>query len=295
MYIHFKIENQFLSQQKLNFALLEKCFHTHTFSRNLELVTVNKLSKVKGLQVTDDNVSKEPLTLMYSWMLAKDQHVMKYSKLYLDKGINVLKIKISLFDLLLPTRGTQIVAGQVLDFLHLNPHFGPLLVHGFSVGAYVFSESMVKVSDDMDYHGPILKRFVGQIWDSGADIYQIPRGIPKSVSNNKLLQNSMEKYLRWYLNFNYDTATCHYERASEAMHANVLNAPGLVIFSKTDPISDYSVNMSVIRDWEKNTNVAIFTKAFENSSHVGHFQKYRKEYEAEVLAFLEKSRNVAIC
>lgn len=41
-------------------------------------------------------------------MLAKDQHVMKYSKLYLDKGINVLKIKISLFDLLLPTRGTQV-------------------------------------------------------------------------------------------------------------------------------------------------------------------------------------------
>lgn len=39
----------------------------------------------------------------------------------------------------------QVAADQVLQFLHANPSHSPVLIHGFSVGGYVFSEVMVKV------------------------------------------------------------------------------------------------------------------------------------------------------
>lgn len=42
----------------------------------------------------------------------------------------------------------QIAAEQVLNFLHANPSYGPLMVHGLSVGAYLFMEVMGKVSHE---------------------------------------------------------------------------------------------------------------------------------------------------
>ncbi|KAL7645701.1 UNVERIFIED_CONTAM: hypothetical protein RMT77_002578 [Armadillidium vulgare] len=242
---------------KLYINTIQKCsVHIHSFTRNMQLISNDKVSEINGLEVLDPRVNSRPLTLLYTWMLAKDKHVIKYSKFYLDRGIEVLRVRLSLFDLLRPTKGSQVVAEQMLQFLHANPNFGPLTVHGFSAGGYLFCESMVKIVDNMDLHGPLLKRFVGQIWDSVGDIYQIPYGLPRAVTSNEVLQRSMEKYLRWYMNFNYETATRHYERSSEMMHENTLNVPGLFIFSKVDPVSDESVNMPVVRKWEKNGQIA---------------------------------------
>ncbi|MCL4115743.1 UNVERIFIED_CONTAM: hypothetical protein GTU68_044616 [Idotea baltica] len=238
-------------------------------------------------KISDSKVTDRPLTLLYSWMLAKDKHMMKYSKFYTDRGINVLKVRISPFDLLRPVKGSQVLAEQVLKFLHSNPSISPLLVHGFSVGAYTFCESMAKVEADRETHGPLLKRFVGQIWDSAVDIYGIPEGLPRAITTNKVLQKSMKKYLTWYMKSNYETATRHYERSSQMMHANIPSTPGLFIFSKSDPVSYPAMNLAVVNSWEQKGHTA-FTKCFESSPHVAHFTKHKKEYEEEVTAFLER-------
>ncbi|RXG70363.1 hypothetical protein Avbf_01000 [Armadillidium vulgare] len=109
------------------------------------------------------------------------------------------------------------------------------------------------------------------------------------------------------------------------MHENTLNVPGLFIFSKVDPVSDESVNMPVVRKWEKNGqifvhiflksfllnfsyfvafltlnkidltrwkclrgDISVYTKCFADSPHVSHYLKYKREYEDELTAFLEK-------
>ncbi|KAB7503882.1 hypothetical protein Anas_05916 [Armadillidium nasatum] len=308
---------------KLYINTIQKCsVHIHSFTRNMQLISNDKVSEINGLEVLDPRVNSRPLTLLYTWMLAKDKHVIKYSKFYLDRGIEVLRVRLSLFDLLRPTKGSQVVAEQMLQFLHANPNFGPLTVHGFSAGGYLFCESMVKVVDNMDLHGPLLKRFVGQIWDSVGDIYQIPYGLPRAVTSNEVLQRSMEKYLRWYMNFNYETATRHYERSSDMMHENTLNVPGLFIFSKVDTsfrrVCQYASGSQMggkwknylifqekcllvvlcttfQRHWElmifyRNVYqfLMVYTKCFADSPHVSHYLKYKREYEDELTAFLEK-------
>jgi hypothetical protein len=56
---------------------------------------------------------------------------------------------------------------------------------------------MVKMSRDPERYQPVTDRIVGHIWDSAADLTEIPVGIPKAVfPNNAVLQATVEKYIR---------------------------------------------------------------------------------------------------
>ena len=60
---------------------------------------------------------------------------------------------------------------------------------------------MFQIDKNLDRHGPLVDRFVGQIWDSGVDIYGIPDGVPMAITNNKIIQASLKKYLMWVAMF----------------------------------------------------------------------------------------------
>lgn len=69
-------------------------------------------------------------------------------------------------------------------------------MHGFSVGGYLWGECMVQMTRDTDRYRDILDRFCGQIWDSAADITEIPVGVPKAMfPNNKTLENALRSYM----------------------------------------------------------------------------------------------------
>lgn len=276
-------------QGSLPLLLHVRDFHSRKFSRNVEFFTASDVPLPKNtMQVATSLSSDErPLTLLFCWLMAKERHIRKYAQFYTNMGIDVLKVRISPFDLLRPTKGSQIAADQVLNFLHANPSHGPLMIHGLSVGAYVFMEVLGKIEQDMEKHGHLLNRFVGQIWDSAVDMYGIPDGVPRAITNNISLQRNIKKYLLWYLRAHYNTATVHYERASAKMHENFLGAPGLIFFSNSDPVSTPEMNAVVYKKWEAK-NIPVYTRCWKDSPHVSHYLRYRKEYEAEVLAFMER-------
>lgn len=71
---------------------------------------------------------------------------------------------------------------------------------------------------------------------------------------------------RWYLKIQYDTATVHYERASQKMHQNFVGVPGLFLFSDNDPVSTPEMNARVYKKWEaKGHKVIMQTAFFENN------------------------------
>ncbi|KAK7071077.1 hypothetical protein SK128_024599 [Halocaridina rubra] len=264
-------------------------FHSYKVSKHLEFFTSSDIPIPKDtMQIASLLSTKNrPLTLLFCWLMAKDRHIKKYADFYNNHGIDVLRIKVTPFDVLRPTKGAQVAANEVLDFLLANPSHTPMLVHGLSVGAYLFSELMVKVKNDMDSHGHLLSRFIGQIWDSGVDLQGIPEGLPTSITSNVALQNSMRKYLEWYLKIKYKTSTIHYERASAIIHENFIHTPSLVMFSDNDPISTPAMNATIYRKWEAK-NIPVYTKCFKGSPHVSHYMVHRKEYEDVITAFLER-------
>lgn len=52
----------------------------------------------------------------------------------------------------------QLIAEEVLQFLHHNTSCQPLFLHGFSVGAYLWGEILVKMNQEKQSYQPIKDR-----------------------------------------------------------------------------------------------------------------------------------------
>lgn len=67
-----------------------------------------------------------PLTLLFCWLMAKEKHIRKYAKMYTNMGMDVLKVRVSPFDLLRPTKGSQV--GYILQYFWLQEKLSSISV-----------------------------------------------------------------------------------------------------------------------------------------------------------------------
>lgn len=121
----------------------------------------------------------QPLVMIFSWLQSKQKHLMKYAQVYIDQGFDVAIVQVSAWQLLWPVRGTQQVAEDIVNFLSNNDYYRQVVIHGFSVGGYVFGECLAHMNKDRKKYQSTVDRIVSQIWDSAADITEIPVGVPK--------------------------------------------------------------------------------------------------------------------
>lgn len=84
----------------------------------------------------------------------------------------------------------------MLTFLKQNESYQQILLHGFSVGGYMWGEALDLMESNKEKYSGITDRIVGQVWDSIAGISQIPIGFPRAVfPKNMMLQSMLRKYL----------------------------------------------------------------------------------------------------
>lgn len=259
-------------------------------TKNLKLVTEDqrKFEKdPKTLRLTQ-NSSDRPLVLILSWLLGKPKHLSKYAKLYIDQGFDVLITEITPWQLLWPAKGSQKVALDLVTFLASNDYYKQTMVHGFSVGGYIWGEAIGQMENDRARFQPVIDRIVGQVWDSAADITEIPQGVPRAVfPKNAALQRALHNYMMYHMKTFHETATRHYIRSSQLFHTNIVHAPALFFVSKTDPVGAESSNRRVVDNWIS-MGIDVTWKCFDRSPHVGHFMKHRDEYISYLMAHLQK-------
>uniref|UniRef100_A0A6A7FNZ2 Transmembrane protein 53-like n=1 Tax=Hirondellea gigas TaxID=1518452 RepID=A0A6A7FNZ2_9CRUS len=231
------------------------------------------------------NKEHRPLVLMYPWLMAQDKHVEKYTRLYTDLGIDVLKVTIRPLALLNPVPRAQVAAAEVLEFLLEKEDFNKLFIHGMSVGGYGFMEVMTKMEQNEDRYLCIRSRFTGQVWDSPCDLPGLKEGVARSVTDNQRLQAWVMDALDWFLEFRYQKATRHYVKTQDMFHKNYLDAPALYLYSRADVVSKANINTDLADNWN-GRGYQVFSKVFNESKHVGHYSKYKVEYKANIYAFL---------
>lgn len=181
----------------------------------------------------------------------------------------------------------QVVAAETLKFLENNKSYAPIVMHGFSVGAYQMGEIMLQMSRDMDRYGSILDRFVCQIWDSAADITEIPVGLPKSIfPKNERMQSALRNYTLYHMKTFHNQATIHYMRSSQMFHSTLLKAPALFFVSENDLIGPPSSNHAVRENWER-ANIKVTFKCWPRSQHAAHLIQHRDEYLDTLFQHLE--------
>lgn len=284
--IGFSSHQQFYTN--ISSAFFIRNISTLRITKNIELITNEKLNaKVSNLKlsVRED----KPLVVCMTWLMAKRKNVMKYANLYLEQGFNVLHITPTPWQVLWPAKGIQLVAKDVLNFLKVNDNYTPLLVHGFSVGAYLWGEILVRVSLEKEKYQCVLDKVCGQIWDSSVDVTEIHIGLPPAVfPGNKVLQNALQQYIRYHLKTFHKAATAHYIRGSQMYHTDTVRAPALIFVSTRDSIGSVRANKQARESWEA-MGIPVYWNCFDKSSHVGHFRLYPDVYKAELYAFLEKT------
>ncbi|KAK3586297.1 hypothetical protein CHS0354_002798 [Potamilus streckersoni] len=230
---------------------------------------------------------ERPLLLLFGWMLAKKRHLNKYGNMYLSKGFDVMTIQVKPYQILIPTK-IQKVVQNVLDHLEQDPKTPrrPIMVHGLSVGGYVYGEMLVKLKNAPDRYDAIRKGLRGQIFDSVIDFDGIPKGFSAALTKNRMIRASVRKCLEGYFRVFEKSISCHYKRSSDSFKDNELQLPSLMMYSLSDPVCNPEVIEATGKQWRMR-NIHSVTKHFEDSKHVGIFHKHPECYVETILKFLE--------
>lgn len=86
---------------------------TKTLTKSIDLVSSsNKEIKVVSgnslqLAVPGGQYEERPLSILLCWLMSEKKHVLKYAQFYLDQGFDVLTVRLSPWQLLWPTTGSQ--------------------------------------------------------------------------------------------------------------------------------------------------------------------------------------------
>ncbi|CAB3225339.1 unnamed protein product [Arctia plantaginis] len=275
----------------MTFVRLDRGVHMQSITTNMQYLSNDsiKLKVDPNTMKLDQNI-KKPLCLMMIYMTAKPKHVLKYADLYLTKDFDVISVSCTPTQLMWPAMGSQVIADRLLSFLESNSSefTHPLVVHGFSIGAYLWAELLVQTPRNKKRYQPILERIAAQIWDSPADVDEVPIGAPLAVfPNNKFLQNIFRLYIRAHMKLLHNVATKHYMRATEVYHASPCKAPGLFLVSKTDPIGAEKRSRRAAASWEQ-LGIKCNFKCWDRSPHVQHYLRHPEEYKSVLYSHLEE-------
>ncbi|CAH1259003.1 TMEM53 [Branchiostoma lanceolatum] len=249
-------------------------------SNNLELRTRQNATE-------NDCKSTKPLVLIFAWMLPQRRHLQKFENIYLARGCDVMTINIKPLQLMLPKTGAQVIAEKVVDFVHQPQNARrPLLVHAFSVGGYLYSETLLKSLDTSSEAGSMKDRIMGQVFDSILDFTGLPDGLPAAMFKSPLLRATLRTILKTYMAALYKPVISNYIRASELFHHNPVPSPVLFLYSKVDEFAPKMAAASSPQD--NGTGHPIFalfqlpeTTAYEEvyGAYSGFVQEYVKEQE----------------
>ncbi|KAL0279457.1 UNVERIFIED_CONTAM: hypothetical protein PYX00_001006 [Menopon gallinae] len=253
------------------------------FSENIKLITTcdnvpNLLDKGNG----------KPLVVILQWLMAKNKHVWKFIDIYLNYGFDVLPVKLKTGQLIWPTTGSQIVAKDLLNVLSENYAERPIVIHGFSVGGYLWGEVQLKMAENLEKYQPLINNITGAIWDSVVDIDETAVGVPAAVfPNNALLRNACRKYILYHMKTFEKESTRHWRNSRDMFYRPIVKCPSLLLYSKTDPIGNTNSYKKVRISYES-LGIQIYEKCWDRSPHVAHYAFHKEEYINQMEMFLEK-------
>ena len=257
--------------------------------------TVNKEKLTDNLQLVshanrDMPNSDRPTVILFSWLLAKGRHVSKYGDYYLDLGFDVLNVKVNPRQLMWPVKSQKVIR-DLIEYLDAERKSSELLVHGFSVGAYLYGE-MLNMLDSMPKYGYIHDKIMGQVLDSPADVHVVPEGVSKAVTPILPLQKILKFGIDSYMSLFHQQVTQHYLRSSSTFLANRLEIPTMFLYSTIDPVGEAAAIEKCVHNWRRR-GISVFTKCWDDSPHVSHMMYHPEEYLDSLTNFLAQLRPLA--
>ncbi len=175
-------------------------------------------------------MTSRPLVIILAWMLAKDSHLEKYRQLWFRRGFDVLTVKTSPIDLLLPPIGGRVVASNLVKYLtEISPQYNEIVIHAFSVGGYQYGEILLKLRSS-DRYKSICDSLKGIIIDSMVHVEDAAPGLSRAVTKNFILQPLLEASIAGFLALTKSISMENYRKSSNEIFENFLRLPGIQSF-----------------------------------------------------------------
>ncbi|XP_035499017.2 uncharacterized protein si:dkey-5i3.5 [Scophthalmus maximus] len=265
-------------------ATLSRGITSLRLSKNVTLYMNELVSPASGCK-TPASEDHKPLMLMLPWLGSRPQALAKYCEIYFRTGFDVLVVESEVQEFLWPRWGLD-RGKTVLDLLQSERFVSrPLLVHGFSIGGFMFSQLLVHVSQDTQKYQSLTKRIKGQVFDSlvVGSLERMATGLGKTVFPR--FDTLVKKVCMLYFGM-FKQKTVHYYDTSIKVFWNTpLSAPALFFFCENDPLSD-SQNLEELIDHWRKRGINITAKKWEDSTHAGHLRRHPQEYLTTLELFL---------
>ncbi|XP_054155761.1 transmembrane protein 53-like [Oppia nitens] len=238
---------------------------------------------------------RRPLTMIFAWMLAKDKHIEKYKQMWFKRGFDVLIVKTSPLDLLLPPVGGQVVAANVVKSLHeLCAQYNEIVVHAFSVGGYQFGLTLQQLTGIQE-NRYLLDSIKGLILDSMVFTEDCAPGLSRAITQHPAVQPLIEQSINGFLRLFKNISVKYYDMAYNAYANPGAKYSGLFLYAKNDIVSSVASNEHIIDTWRR-AGHNVRAKCWDRSTHVLHYRDHKTDYELELDSFIRslKLRNANI-
>lgn len=229
-------------------------------------------------------------------MLAKEKHVRKYAELYQQRGIDVLAVRMSQPEFLIPQLGSHRIARDLVDYLEQQPPERKLIFHGMSLGVYltceIFREVQERLANDQKRQSTqqLIETVSVLVFDGIVDPELTPYTTAKAMAgDNVLIEKSLAMMIWSYLMITYPIALKHYRAAARAFFTTPIRCPVLIFASEADTYSNMEIVSRVTDAWRK-MDIKVDHKIFKDTQHLEHFRKYPQEFEKSLIGFLEKNK-----
>lgn len=282
-------ESSYISQDEQKREASTASLNTQATTQQTEKRETAKKSKYyrQSFNETLTTCSTERrLVVLMSWLEAKEKHIEKYRQFYLERGFDVLNVKTSPWDLLLPAVGVKKVSEDFVKFM-IEKQYKNVVLHGFSVGGFMFGRWLLELDkQDEKIRQTLLNSIRGLVFDSLVTFEGVPVGVAASITRNKLGAKIIEQLLKIYLVIGHSFATKYYLESSDRVWGGPLKCPSLFLVSKDDPISDHKILEKLVDVWTK-LGIECHMKQFESAPHVQLFHNHRDVYVQQVEKFLK--------
>lgn len=274
----------------------------HTQIRFLSAAITDVVSNKIGNGMTHyckDNTDKTDKTdktvvVITGWLWSKQSQLKPYVKYYAGHGMDVLTITVSPRHILVPDQGLKQMEDVISAATKLNPK--NVIFHQFSTGGYLYGQLLRAISGEKsasgkskEHYEQFQKAIKGQIFDSPPDMHGIAHGISKGFQSNKFVELLVENTLKLYLRLVHNYAGVEHRASSNIFHNNIVRAPSLWFYSKSDKIAPWKDCKKVIDTW-KNRNIEVEECIWEQSPHIQHGRLDPERYFGNIDSFLKKNQ-----
>lgn len=228
--------------------------------------------------------SQRPIAIIFSWLNAKESNVAKYRTVYNSYGMDMLHVRTLASNVVFDRKLMDTVEG-VLDLLNqsANQH-RPIIMHGFSVGAYLYCHSAVHILAHPEKYEGIRSRLKGIVMDSPVDFDCAARGLSRTLTRTPWLQESLERFFNLQFRTTLSFTMRRFLEMSAVFRDNPLRLPAVVFNSHRDKIASHEQVNKAMEQWRAH-GLPVTDKWWTDSLHAAHFRLHPEEYKALVHTF----------